>query len=499
MADLDAWLGKLPQRLPLTRARMLGERLRGMEAVSYNLRTRLKLVDMLDEALTALSTEIEAQLDLATLPLPRRVQNPLVATLGGLKLLANAYLDLASSMSRRWFKLGTGRQLKSALERGTRAAARRLELAHRAYTIGSTSTWKQIYTLHALAREHGVADAPANAPHLLNIEHTYAHALLLAAADPTCIVPGDLDRVRFYLQRHVQQTRMFQAGEQAEQLQREAHGLFVISNSGHPPVALTRYRRPLQPTQWLLDARQLLARLQSQIDGLRLGVMPARLGLPIAARQSRYVTMLEALHDHWAHPRSRAHGRTRFLPRTDLVVGFDAIRGFMGGFDFRHADDADRTVAGALSDRISEWGILDESPGGFGLRYLCGQAQYVRVGEIVAVRPRERAAILLCIVRRAVNRGASDFDLGLEVIAPSAIPTNIRLPDAFGIGKRDIPVLLLPKVPTLKGRPALVAGIGDAPPGTLITLVQHGQRLALKTGVPVERFQGLELLPLRRS
>ncbi len=500
VSDLELWLGQLPQRLPLTRARMIGARLKSMEEVSYNLRTHLKLLDMIDTALSALSAEIEAQLDLTTLPLPKRIQTPLVATLGALKLLSTAYLDMATRVSQRWVVFAFTKPLRDAVARGTAVAARRLALAHRAYTIGSTSTWKQLYAFQVLAREHGLMSPRQRNATNLSIEQTYSHALLLAAADPTCIPPGDLDRVRFYLQRHVHLTRFMQAGTDAEALQRDSQGLFVVSNSGHPPVALTRYRQPLQAHQWVLDSRELLAKLQAQIDGLRLGVMPARLGLPIAARQSRYVTMLETLYDHWANPRSRAHGRTRFLPRTDLVVGFAAIRHFMAGMSLRRRSDDDNDIAPLpLHERTSEWGILDESPGGFGLRYLSGQAQHVRVGEIVAVRPRERASILVCITRRAINRGSNDFDLGLEVISPSAIPTEITLPDAFGLGTRSVPVLLLPKVPSLKGRPGLLAMINDAPPGTLITLVQHGQRLALKTGIPAEKFRELELIPLRRS
>jgi len=502
LADLAVWLEKLPTRLPLTRARMIGTRLRSMEEVSYNVRTRLKLLTMLDDALSGLCAEIEAHLDLTTLPLPRRLQSPLVATLSALKLLSSAYLDIATGISQRWLVFGLGKPLREALQRGATVAARRLSLAHRAYTIGSTSTWKQLYAFEVMARDFRLASVrPRNAPGVLSIEQTYAHALLLSCADPTSIAPGDLDRIRFYLQRHVHLTRFFQAGNNAEALQRDSQGLFVVSNSGHPPVALTRYQRPLQPEQWLLDSRELLAKLQAQIDGLRLGVMPARLGLPIVARQSRYVAMLETLYDHWANPRSRAHGRTRFLPRTDLVVGFEAIRQFINGMALRRRSDDPTTGIDEvpLHERTSEWGILDESPGGFGLRYLSGQAQHVRVGQIVAARPRERASILLCITRRAVNRSHSDFDLGLEIISPSAITTEISLPDTLGFGRRQVPVLLLPKVPSLNGRPALLAPIGEAAPGTLITLMQHGQRLVLKTGFPTEKYSDLELLPLRRG
>ncbi|MCB1962210.1 MAG: hypothetical protein KDF24_03455 [Rhodocyclaceae bacterium] len=501
IAELETWLQQLPAQLPLTRARMIGARLKAMQPVAYPVRTRLKLLELIDTDAQRLCGEIEAQLDLATLPLPPRIQHLLVATLGMLKLLSSAYLELAMQISRRWVVFGYAKPLRLTIFRGTLVAARRLELAHRAYTIGSSSTWKQLYTFQAMARERGfAADQPAGGGLVLSIEHTYAHALLLSALEPTGIAPGDLDRVRFYLQRHVRQCRFFQAGAKAEALQRQAEGLFVVSPGGHPPTPLTRFRHPLQAHHWLLDARDMLSKLQGQIDGLRLGVVPARLGLPIAARQTRYVAMLEAMYAHWNTPRSRAHGRTHFLPRTDLVAGFDPIRQFMDGIALhRRTNDAPPSpTLPALDEHSSEWGIVDESPGGFGLRYLSGEAKHVRVGEVAALRPRERASVLLCVIRRAVNRGASDFDLGIEVLAPSAIPVTISLRVADQRAPREVPVLLLPRVPSLNGRPGLLAAIDDAPPGTLVALHQHGQRLTLKTGIATEKLLNLELIPLSR-
>lgn len=500
IAELELWLARLPPRGSVPRARMLSARLDAMARVSYNVRTHLKLLEMIDDTLDELSKDLEAKLDLTTLPLPNRIQHPLAATFGALKLLTAAYLDLAQRIARKWVSFGFSRPMHVALERGVRVATRRLALAHRAYTTGGSTSWKQLYSLYELARQNNLSAEPSLTPGYPTIEQSYAHALLLAAADPTCIAPGDLDRVRFYLQRHVSLTRMIQAGDDAPRLQQEAAGLFVISLGGHPPTALPRLRTPLEPGQWLLDARQLLEKLQTQIDGLRLGVMPARLGLPMAARQSRYTTLLETLLEHWSNPRSRGHSRTRFLPRTDLVVGFGAIRHFLSGRVLRRRDDPDaELMPQPVHERTSEWGILDESPGGFGLRYLSGQTQHVRVGELVAIRPRERAAVLLGIARRAVNRGTSDFDLGLEVIAASAIPTEVSLPDAFGLGKRQVAVLLVPRLPMLDGRPGLIASIDDVPPGTLITLAQYGQRITLKTGAPVEKLRELEILPLRKS
>ena len=501
LAELEHWIGQLPPRLPLTRARMLGARLKSMLEQDSKVRVRLKMLELIDDATLRLCSEIEAQLNMTSLPLSRRLHNPLVTTLGVLKQLSGAYLALAQQLSRRWVRFAVTRPLRIAIERGTMLAAHRLALTHRAYAIGNSSSWRHLYAFHRLACEHGFADERPNTGGLaLSPADHYAQAVLLSAADPTAIALGDLDRVRFYLHRHVRYTRFMVAGNDACALQAQAQGLYVLTDSTQPPVALTRYRKPLQAGQHLLDCREMLAKLQGQIDGLRLGVVPARLGLPIAARQSRYVSMLETLFDHWANPRSRHHGRTRFLPRADMVTGFDAIRPFIAGpaLQRRRGEGAPSGLS-PLGDRTSEWGILDESPGGFGLRYLRGQAHYVQVGEVVALRPRERASLLIGIIRRMVNRKDSEFDVGLEILAASAIPTQVLLPAGPLEQRPEIPVLLLPRLPSIGTGPGLLAPTGEIPPGTRIALQQHGQRLTLKTGVALERLASVEIIPLSRS
>ena len=84
------------------------------------------------------------------------------------------------------------------------------------------------------------------------------------------------------------------------------------------------------------------------------------------------------------------------------------------------------------------------------------------------------------------------------MLAPSAIPVTISLRVADQRAPREVPVLLLPRVPSLNGRPGLLAAIDDAPPGTLVALHQHGQRLTLKTGIATEKLLNLELIPLSR-
>ena len=78
---------------------------------------------------------------------------------------------------------------------------RRLVLAWRAYAAGSKSAWRNLHALHRIARAEGnaVADSDriGDSP-----RHLYVKTLLLALAEPVQMAPGELDRVRFYLDRY---------------------------------------------------------------------------------------------------------------------------------------------------------------------------------------------------------------------------------------------------------------------------------------------------------
>ena len=75
--------------------------------------------------------------------------------------------------------------------------------------------------------------------------------------------------------------------------------------------------------------------------------------------------------------------------RADLVAASEQIWRFRRRGLRRRAGESDnRTDAG---ESPGEWAITDESPGGFGLRYLGRSASALRVADVCALRPRERS------------------------------------------------------------------------------------------------------------
>jgi cyclic-di-GMP-binding protein len=86
------------------------------------------------------------------------------------------------------------------------------------------------------------------------------------------------------------------------------------------------------------------------------------------------------------------------------------------------------------------------------LRYVKGETRQIQVGEVVAIRPRERRQWHACLVRRIVNAGAARLEVGLQLLSPEAVPVALD-----GAGSDAV---FLPTMPEQGGRAGLIAPAG---------------------------------------
>src|SRR5574340_395436 len=315
-----------------------------------------------------------------------------------LKTLGAAYSDIIAASPHHWLAPGRAQAARRVIVRTMEAHARRLQLGYRVYLRGSRSAWQELHRLYRIARERGdatrIPEAATRSP-----QAVYAEALLLALAEPTRFVPGELDRVRFYVARHAGLARL---REVVDEDARPAPGVFVLKAgddiAARRPAGSARISAALGDL--ILDCGPLLARLDTQLEELRRGTPPLKLGLPLAARRSDYLAMLESLRHAWSAQRGRRHARQQFKPRVDMVSGFDALWSFLSGPAFRRRFEDGRAARQAAALDIGEWAIANEGAGGFALQFVGGKAGAVQVGEIVGLRPPERALVHVCIVRR---------------------------------------------------------------------------------------------------
>ena len=438
---------------------------------------------------------IESQLNLAPLPLPTVLRRSVVAANALLKELAANYSAITATLSGRWYVMGSSRPLRDVIIYGLRLNLRRLKLAYRVYARGSRSAWVSLHRLYGIAQAAGVATQRGEYQ-----EHTaeqlYIKALLLAFAEPARLAPGDLDQVRFYLDRYGSLARLAPASAMPDP---KAHAAFLVRPSEARPgqSLLKRRDRELQTDDRILYCAPLVDKLLSQIDGLGKDVLPSRLGLPKIAGEGRYLTLLRSLAQCWSAPATRRYARTRFHPRVNVVVGFSTLWRFLGGGAYQRRSE-DAVVRSAPSGDITEWTVSNESPDGFALRYVSGNTSEIRVGEIVAIRPRDNAAVHVCVARRAATTFAS-LELGVQVLASRAMAATIDLPAGKPPGtvtRRLVRVIFLPRLPAIANAPALIAAPDSVSAGMEFAAVHRGRHTMLRIEKSIEKTSSCEVFSL---
>jgi hypothetical protein len=461
---------------------------------TVNRHARLRMLDMLVEPCRKVTEVFEAELNRAHHPLSLARQRQVVTGNELLKLHAACYRKTAEELSGKWLGLGFSKVLPGAVAQAMDLERRRITLAFRAYSAGSGSAWKSLHQLYGTARRGGFAEqvvaAAADSPTGL-----FVKSLLLAFAEPARLGPGELDRVRFYLDRHAGLTELHHAPGTVRELA-DRDGCFLIRKQDDGPGHALRKRNSPEVADGdlVLDCGPLLKKLREQIDGIEHGVLPSKLGLPTVARRPHYIVLLRNLLALWSVPPQRRHPRQHFMPRIDLVAGFDDLWSFIAGPAFSRRNGDFLSALASTSPGISEWTIANESPVGFALQHVSGAAGDLSVGALAGLRPKDRSVVHVCIVRRLVS-GKQRPALGLQKLAPFAVPTMITLRRSTGEGAASRAIVLL-NVPSLSGGAAVIVRPNLLQSGIRIPFRNGDQRLTGMTGAPIMRCPAYDIFAL---
>lgn len=489
----QAWLATLPFERPGVAAQALMNELQRFRSTNSR-STRLRLFEASQETVRRLVREVEKLLAASPLPLEQEVQLVFLATNALLKTLAACYAGIADEINQKWIGLGLAKPLRLATLRAMEFQAQRLDLAYRVYARGSKSAWSELHRLYRIARSGGFATHKPQGTGA-SPEQVYVNALLLDFAEPTKLAPGELERVRFYVERHAKFVQLEEIAA-AQKNNESFDACFLIkprdSRAGRSLVRVGN--TPVESGDLVLRCSRLLTKLQGQIGGIEKGVEPARLGLPLAARQPQYVALMRNLHRLWSAPPMRRFSRQKFKPRVDLVIGFDALWTYLAGpANRRRTDDLPVKID------TSEWAIGNESPGGFSLQYIAGNAAPVRVGEVVGLRPRDQSVVHICLTRRVVIGDLQSLELGLQNLAPGGMPTMVSVETTDKEGRQQVKavrVIVLAKLPSAGDGPALIAPAQTIQPGVSVYLQRRSGPLRLWVSKPIEQCPGCEVFAL---
>ena len=459
----EAWRLPLAGLDPVAKSTELRRQLIIHLELSTNPHARLKLLEATFQESVGTLPVIEALISRADLPLPSDVLQAALAADNLLKSMAAGYIGVIESLRAQKVPASASHLIRVSTLRAVQCLVNRQQLACRAYAPASPNTWQQLHAIYAYARQQGLGHY-SNGGRTLEAE--YIGGVLLAYADPTKFSRQDLVPLIECASHFASQVQIRGANSIAPNAARSAQ--FLIQESDRHPGKRLRTAPPEEWKQgWVVDCIPMVATLSALI-ARRQQNLPDDPGDPATP-----TGILQKSLNMWRGQRGRRFARQSFKPRGELVTGLSALI---------LALDTDVVAEG------SEWAILDESPDGFGLRYLRGNATELQVGELVGLRPRERERLHVCLIRRVVNAGAARLELGLQEIAPIAFP--VPIPNEHATKKQ---ALFFPTMPAHRGISGALARTGELHAGVQLNIAGHPAMSALRPIETDERYELWEL------
>lgn len=492
--ELSRWFADLPVDKPLNVLDSLTQRATTIALATESPSKRFRQIEQIIGHAEPLLKRFETQLDQCRLPLDTASRHASEACDRLLKALSEACVKIVQAMDASPLQRHLhGKIFGAALLRAAQLIHRRAAVAQRARAHGSPRRWKMLRKLLLLAEQYNLHRTPAFDHDATTLEQVVVRDCLLALCDPASLEGGELSRLRFYIDRFGHLATLSAETPAPEDL---GSGLFVFSDAERGPSRL-KPGQALLPKERLLDCRQLIDRVQQQLAGLRQGLHATKLGLPMVANEASYAFMLMRCAEQWSDSRSLRKMKQDYQPLATLITGFDPVRQYLASGAWKSLQNGRPRLPGATPAVACEWRIFEQARTGFGLREAGPHTLPINVGELVAMRPLERASVHVSIVRRARNLETTGKEISLERLSGTAIPNAIEKKLSDG-NVATVPVLLLPRVQCFEGNPGVLAPPGDLKPGIRIVVEQREGKVTFEVVAIVEKLASCELAQLKR-
>jgi cyclic-di-GMP-binding protein len=491
--QVEAWLTRLPLSNPAEAAEAMADYLATLNQTNVGQDSRAKII----ERMTPVVEDIVASLyeHYGSLPLPLLPKQQRNADLARrlLQELANNYKTLLIDWLKRRFHLFGGNPVPLYLQRILLALQATLEICFETHDPVPEGVWVDMHQTYNYALRNGLREAsPEGGAKMLSIEQIYKATLLMALADPYRFPQAELPWAKDIIARFGNLAAIYPA----EEMVKGQAGLFVVEvNTDGPPTPIARDAHPTNP-RWdlLLNTTELAKHLALISTHLKGQESPEKIGLPGAARDPAYPSMLRRLKLNWGASLQRQSQRRRQSNSREFDVSFglksvqqlisppipsDTIHYGMGGNE--------------VPPTIVRCKTMNDSMGGLALIKVGATPIQIRVGDVVGIR-QDKAEWGVGLVRWFRVPGKGEMWFGVQLLSPQALAVQVRRRD----NGRQWPGILLHPSPKTRQSPMLLAQPGcfmpDIPAeissGTGgAQLVQIEKRMEATPSIELFRFQ----------
>jgi len=449
--QVDAWLLRLPLSNPAEAAEELADYLTTLNRSDVLHDARAKVIERLYPVVQDVAGSLREHYGSVSLPLPTKQRRNAELAQRLLMETADCYKALTLEWLGKRFHLFGGNPVPHYLQRTLLALQSVLEVCYETHESCPHGLWVDLHQTYNYALRNGLKDVvPEGSKHMLSLEQIYLATLLMALADPYRFPQSELIWAKDIIARYANLAQL----HPAEESTKGSTGLFLVEvNTDTPPRPLAREPHPMNP-RWdlLLTTTELAKHLALLSSHLRGQEDVEKLGLPEAARDPAYATMLRRLKLNWGASLQRMAQRRRHQNGREFEVSF--------GFKSVHAlisppTAGDAIVYGSSSHEAPPIRLrcktVNDSMGGLTLSYT-GAGVPIRVGDVVGLR-QDKNIWSIGLVRWFRITAAGEVFFGVQLLAPQADALQLRRLD----NGRQWPGLLLLPNPVTRQAPMLLS------------------------------------------
>ncbi len=451
---LRSWVAALPLANFSATAKLLLDGLRQINRMRVDAAQRLEAIEILRHPVAQLAALTDKQIIGASFPLP-----PQKVELGAVALEFQGELALGYRIALAELCAPAGsvpfmraKQVALAGVRALQHGGEHLAKAYLLYRTPPAGTWQalhDVYRFLTMVRfdDRGVDDPLLGTP--VNAKLAYAHALLLALANPYRYTQRELLEVIAFTRTVAPYCELRGGAVEGD--------ISMTTDSDHGPGYLPEERGQGELEVLSIGIKPLLQFIESQIailpPGARVATFRLRGGPPVQID----IDLTHRLVDGWTASGERSHARLGGGYLLDTVLGLHDLHYVLAGNeDFESFLRRVRGQAISLSesDRIASWAVgsesaratrlrarvLDQSLGGYRViweRGPSGEAVRARIGELVGLALPETGEGVPDWMVGAIRWIRIDeqgrVDAGVELLSRRALPAGVRNVDDTGM------------------------------------------------------------------
>lgn len=505
-----AWLENVPLANVIEAQRALLDQLTEFNRLPTKATSRLAVLEALREAVNFVQIEQAKRFTNRALPMAEGEAAVFADTIDLWEQLRLGYLRCLEACVAG--EAGMNAHGALACQRTLAYSGLKMFHHYRAYRQVPPSEWRALHEAYASAEKLDVAEEEVKDYLNRDVHDTspriaYVRAMMMGLANPNELAQRQLTFVAFLLERWAAKVEVSRTPPQEADLAPLVADLAGdrCAERGDGPAQNPRY----------LDVAKLSKSVRNRIGLLRKGESPAKLALGEDCVQPSCEQLLVFLYRQWCQNRAaRVAERKRVSDVAQACQSMAAIHYYLTGKVFRQPGEQKELTKkqreeiatfGRVSTRdeddyshahgflLEHWQLIDESVQGLKLVRRAGNPgkRYAN-GQLIAVRPADAKAFLLCQVRWLMSAENGDLYAGVRAMPGLPAATAVRATGLNVANEKWIQALTLTAVAALESPPTLLVPTGWFKPKRVVEVfVQSAVRVRLvdlvERGVDFER------------